>query len=405
VLVLREILVQMGHTCFPGLFLARRPLDGAVIDRKVVSLCTRLGQAYWFLRSKTACFWAHLRAMNLAERYPPTVELARVYASHGPAMSMLPLYRRGIAYTEKALAIHETVDDLWGKAQALEFAGVTLHAASRWQEAIEKSRAAIAMLKQTGDLWQRNCCNYQIAVCLYRLGDLAGAIELARRLHEDARAIDDALFAGISLSVWARASRGQVPAEILRAEMDRRSDDPQRTAQVWHAEAMRLLALDQPGQAVELLERAVQLVRQEGVRNAYVSLLGPWLATSLRLASQKAATSSESKVLLRRARAAARQGLRLARSFQNDLPHALRETALVAALRGKSRRAIKLLDQSLAIAAQQGAGYEHAQSLLARAEIGVQCGWRGAAEEVEAARRSLRALEGPPTLQATEERD
>jgi tetratricopeptide (TPR) repeat protein len=401
---LGEVLVQAAHTYLPRLFVGRRPLDSSAADLKAVTLLTRLGVAHFFQRRMGASFWAQLRAMNLAERYPPTVELARCYASHGAAMSMVPLHGRGVTYAEKALAIHETFDDQWGKGQALEFAGVVLHAASRWQEAIEKSRAAIAVLKQTGDPWQQNCSNYQIAVCLYRLGDLGGAVEHSRRLHQDALAIGDALFAGISLSVWARASQGRVPAEVIRAEMDRPSDDPQRTAQVWQAEAVRLLAEGRPLEAAELMERAVQLVRQGGVRNAYVSLLGPWLATSLRLAGQKAGpSSSEGRALLRRARAAAKRGLRLARGFQNDLPHALREAAVVAALRGDPRRAGKLLDESLAVAERQGARYEHAQSLLAQGEIGLRFGRPGAAEQVETARRTLRALESSPSPPSAED--
>jgi two-component system sensor kinase len=89
----------------------------------------------------------------------------------------------------------------------------------------------------------------------------------------------------------------------------------------------------------------------------------------------------------------ARRGRRLAQRFQNDLPHALRESGLLAALRGRSRGARKYLDQSLAIAERQGARYEYAQTLLARGTVGLKFGWPGAAEEAVAARQSLRAIE------------
>jgi hypothetical protein len=85
--------------------------------------------------------------------------------------------------------------------------------------------------------------------------------------------------------------------------------------------------------------------------------------------------------------------MRLARRFANDLPHALREGALLAALAGRPRRARKLFAESLAVAARQGARYEHARTLLARGQTGRRLGWPGAADDLVAARQALPALE------------
>src|SRR5205085_3286400 len=98
------------------------------------------------------------------------------------------------------------------------------------------------------------------------------------------------------------------------------------------------------------------------------------------------------RTLLRRMKVAARQGLHIARTFQNDLPHALRESGLLAAMHGRNRRARKCLDESLAVAERQGARFEHAQTLLARGRVGLELGWPEAAEDVAAARQALRAL-------------
>ncbi|WP_447972837.1 hypothetical protein [Nitrospira sp. Kam-Ns4a] len=87
-----------------------------------------------------------------------------------------------------------------------------------------------------------------------------------------------------------------------------------------------------------------------------------------------------------------RRGLRLARSFQNNLPHALRECGLLAAIRGRPRRALKHLNESLAVAERQGARYEYAQTLLARGQVGCTLGWPGASDDLAAAERLLREL-------------
>ncbi|TMQ31201.1 MAG: hypothetical protein E6K70_23045, partial [Planctomycetota bacterium] len=76
--------------------------------------------------------------MNLAERYPPTPELAQAYSEHAPAMSLIPYFRRGIAYAQKSLAIRKELGDLWGQGQSLHFYGVVLYASSRFHECIEK---------------------------------------------------------------------------------------------------------------------------------------------------------------------------------------------------------------------------------------------------------------------------
>jgi tetratricopeptide (TPR) repeat protein len=393
-LLLWEVLVQVLHTYWPRSFLARRPLADAESDLMAVRLHGRLAQAYWFLRGRIPCLWSHLRAFNLAECYPPTLQLAEVYSDHAPVMTLLPNFPRGVAYSEKALAIRVALGDHMGRGQSLQFYGMLLHAASQFPACVAKCNEAIQLLDQTGDPWRLNCTRFSLAGGLYRLGDLRGAILEARRLHENARAIGDGLFAGVSLCVWAKASGGKVPAQVIRAELDRPSNDPQRQAQVMHAEAMRLLDQGCPGDGAEVLEQAQRLVQKARIRNGYVSPLLPWLATMLRLEAEKTGNDpSRRKTLLRRAGAAARRGLRLARTFQNDLPHALRENALLAALWGRPGRARRFLDESLAVAQRQGARYEYAQTRLARAQTGQRFGWPEAAADVVAARQALDTIE------------
>src|SRR5581483_4993793 len=85
-----------------------------------------------------------------------------------------------------------------------------------------------------------------------------------------------------------------------------------------------------------------------------------WLATALRL-QLEAADPLDRRGRARRQRRAsrvARRALRLSRSYRNNLPHALRERALVAAMAGRHRRADRLLAKSLDVARAQGADYE-----------------------------------------------
>ncbi|HVT56992.1 MAG TPA: ATP-binding protein [Thermoanaerobaculia bacterium] len=388
-----EVVTQALHTALPRAFLARRSLAGAEDELLAIRLYSRLAYVYWFGRGRIPCLWAHLREMNLAERFPPTLELAQAYSEHAPVLTMVPHFKRGIAFVEKSLAIRRALGDLWGQGQSLHFYGVVLYAASRFCECAEKCREAVRILERTGDRWEVNTASWHIAFCQYRLGDLEGAVDAARRSHQSGLEIGDHQASGISLGAWAKASAGKAPPELLRAELERASGDAHTEVEVLQAEALRLLG-DRPQQAVEVLEKAQRLVRAAGLRQEYVAPVLPWLATALRHAIEAtpAREYGRRRALLRRARTVVHRALRMARSYQNNLPHALRETAWLEAMRGRPERARKLFDQSLAVAERQGARHERAQSLLARAQLGVSLEWPGAADDEAAARTALQGL-------------
>jgi two-component system sensor kinase len=396
-LALWEVVVQVLHTLLPALFLARRKLAGADTELLVIRLYSRLAYAYWFERGRIPCLWAHLREMNLAERYPPTLELAQAYSEHAPVMSLIPMFGRGIAYAEKSLAIRKALGDVWGQGQSLHFHGVVLYAASRFTECIDKCRDAVRLLRRTGDFWEVNIARFQIAASLYRLGDLRGALEEARGIHQSGLELGDGQASGISLDIWARCSGGKVPAEVIRAELDRPSKDVQRTAQILLAEGARLLGEERPAEAVAVFEEARRAIQGADIRNAWVAPVLPWLATALRRQQETLAdrTPRRRRKLLHRLGRVTRQALRLARSFQNELPHALREQAFLAAYRGRLRRARRLFDRSLAVAASQGASYEQAQTLLARGQVGLEVGWPRSAADVADGQRLLASVVVP----------
>ncbi len=390
----REAVVQVLHTLFPGLFMARKPLKGVEKELLVLRLHNRLTYAYWFGRGQIPCLWTHLRGMNLAERYPATLELAQAYSTHAPVMSLVGYYSRGIAYAGKSLAICKSMGDLWGQGQAFHFDGLVLFVASRFAECIEKCREAVRLLQRTGDVWEVNIASAHIANSLYRMGDLSGAVSEARRIHESGLELGDIQAMAICLDVWTLASGGQVNPEKLQAELQRPRADVQVSAQVRLAEGVRLFRLDRVEEAAAAFEEGYQLAAKAGVINAWVLPLRSWLASALRRQAEKTShwTPKRRAKLLRHASAVANKAVKVARTFQNDLPHALREAGLIAAMQGSLGRARQCLDESLAVAERQGARFEHAQTLLARGRVGIEVGWPGAQEEVTTARQALRAL-------------
>jgi two-component system sensor kinase len=406
--VMWEAIVQVLHTLLPVLFLARRSLEAVEKELLAIRLHNRLAYAYWFGKGKVPCLWAHLRGMNLAERYPPTLELAQAYSIQAPVMSLVAYFSRGITYAQKSFVISRSLGDLWGQGQALHFTGLVFYAASRFEECIEKCREAVRLLERTGDIWEVNIARTHIAASFYRLGDLPGAVAEARRIHQSGLELGDIQASGITLDIWSLASGGQVSEETLQTELHRPRADVQVSAQLMLAEGVRLFRLDRVEEAATVFETALQLAESKGVTNAWTYPVCPWLVSALRRQVEKTSnwTPERRTLLLKRASKMAKKALKIARMFQNDLPHALREAGLVAAMQGSVRRARKHLDESLAVAERQGARFEHAQTLLARGRIGLEVSWAGADDDVKDARQALRtlgadfALDETPTQQA-----
>ena len=391
--LVREAFVQMLHTVFPKWFLARKKLNHVEKELLIVKLHSRLSYAYWFGRGKISCLWTHLRTMNLAERYPATLELGQAYLLHAPVMSLLAFFNRDIAYAQKSLAVCQSLGDLLGQGQALNFCGVVLYSASRYRECIEKCHEAIRLFERAGDLWEVNVARVHVACSLHRLGDLSAAAIEATNVYLSGVELGDTAASGFSLDVWAKPTGGKVPIEILKTELGRQRTDIQVTAQVIVAEGIRLFMLERVEEASVVFESGHKLVEAKGVDNQYVRPLLPWLASPLR---RKAELSRDDAAvdrsgLLKRAMNVARRSLRVARKFQNDLPHALRECGRIAELEGQVRKAREYLDESLAVAERQGARFEHAQTLLARGQVGLQHDWPEAQHDLDTARQALRS--------------
>jgi diguanylate cyclase (GGDEF)-like protein/PAS domain S-box-containing protein len=395
--VLWEVAVQTSHTLFPGWIRRRqRSVEGADEELLAIRIYSRLAYVYWFHSGRIPCGWAHLREMNLAERYPPTLELAQAYSEHAPVMTMVPWYTRGIAYAKRSLAIRQELGDVWGQGQSMNFYGVVLYAASRYRECIEQCRAGVRLLERTGDRWEVDTAKWNIGLALYRLGELPEAVETARNVHSAALDIGDQAAAGISLSVWATASGGKVPAELIEAQLAGGNDDAHTVQAVHLAEAVRLLGNDDVPAALVHLEAAADLIRRAGLRQEYVAPIAPWTATARRMALEAALPqpSRRRRHLARAAARAARRAHRVGRSYQNNLPHALRERALVAGLRGRGRVTHRWLTKSLAVAEAQGARYEVALTTVARAKLAPAFGWDQAGD-LGAAKSELAALRAP----------
>ena len=339
-----EVLVQTMHSILPRAWIQRRSLDDADNDSLVAQIYSRLAYAYWFNRGPVPCAWAHLREMNMLERYPPTLLLAQAYSEHAPVASTLPWYSRGRAYAEKSLAIRREFGDVWGQGQSLSFYGVVLYAGSRFEEAIEKLGEAIRLLDRTGDQWEISTALWHVGFCHYRLGNTDESLAAFRRCMDNGVVTGNVQATAIAVSGMSKVSYGGVDAELVAQMLAQCEGDAATTGDLGTGEAVRLLSLGQVDAAADLLTGLRRQVRRAGIRNEYVAPILPWLLTATRrqLEVVPAYDPRERRRLLRRARVVGWQARSIAECFRNNLPHVLREQALIALMSGRDRTARRL---------------------------------------------------------------
>ncbi|MGO9111479.1 MAG: response regulator [Thermoguttaceae bacterium] len=402
-----EIAIQALHTLLPAVFVHRRKRHPSPAELLALRMFSRLAYGYWFVRGELRSLWAHLRGMNLAERYPPTLELAQAYSEHAPAMSVFGYYKRGIVYAEKSLELRRSFNDLWGQGQSLNFYGMLLYAASRFPACVEKLREAVRLLQRTGDYWEMNIARYNMAGALFRLGEHREALQEARRIHQSGLELGDEQMAGISLDLWAFATAGEMPEDLVKSALECNRRDVQGTAQVLLADGVRLMALGRHEQAEARFTEALAIARRAGMMNTYVRPNMAWLATALRCQAEKQPPYAvhQRRAILSRAAKAARSALRTARWLQNDRPHVLREFGRILALQGKTRHALRCFAKSLAVAQGQDAKYEHAQTLLADGQLRQLLGHPGAEQQVAGALAALSAISVPAEESGSDSRE
>jgi two-component system sensor kinase len=394
--VLWQAIVQVIHTLLPERLVARRRLEDGEADLLAARLLSRLAYASWFFRGQAATFWAHLSELNLAERYPPTRELAQACSEHAISVTGLPrlFFARGVRYAARGLAIRRALGDLWGEGQSLNFHGILLYAFGHYTEAREKFREALRVLRRTGDRWEANVAGVHIAFCHYRLGALREAVAECRRVHAEGLEIGDRHATASVLEVWSKATGGRIPSGLVDAAMRSSEDDPHAREMVLQAEGVRRIGAGRPIEAAEAFAAAEKVARAARLENEYVSYIPVWLAHAQRLRAIESAIATGVVVpaQVREAAAALRRGLRSARRHRGNLPMALRERAHLRAMRGRFRLARRDLAASLAEADRQGARLEAALTLLARGELGCALGWPGAAADAAYARAQLHEM-------------
>ncbi len=392
----REGVVQLLHTFFPSRFVGRRSHETPQgrMDLFRVRLFDDLTITYWFSRSMEMVLWSHLRQMNLAERYPPTQEMGKTYSFHAITMSAIPLAARGIDYAKRAYQISVAAGDLWGQGKARSFHTFSCIVLARFQEGLQTGAEAVRLLEQAGDVWEANMARMIATVPMFHLGDLKTAYLESKKAYEIGLETGDFSAVCISLLFWIPSAPHLIPRGAIQKELDRKREDPLSIAGAVYARGLELLLCeDNPAEAAKVLQDCLDRAKKRGLRNVCIFSAMTWKATALRIVAERESEGPDRQRALHAAKKACHAALKITKSYLACRPHALRETGIVATLEGNQDQARRSFAESLQVAEQYGARYDHAKTTLAQGEAGLKFGWPNAAEQVAQAAASIKKLE------------
>lgn len=370
--LIKEIVIQTLHSLFPIVFLRKNPSEQKKHEDLLASwLYGRLAYTFFFQRGTIPTLWTHLRQLNIAERYPPSMELGQACSTHAPVMSMVPWFKRAIRYGKKSLSIRLLLKDRWGEGQALHFLGAAYYASSQFEQAKTHFSNAISLLEKTGDLWEVNGACYHLAMTYYRMGDLKSARQLGYRIYKNGIAVGDRFASGAALNVISKASFGQIDAKMIADEIAKPSEDQQRNAEVLQSEGIRLLREKKYQQAVQTFAAAYAVVTKAGLRTEYIASIPCWQATALRLRFEQVSVYDleTKREILKSLDAVLWHAWFFALAFKNNIAHYYREYAYSQLMKGHNSKARELMEKSLFLAKNMGLQAEEVFSKLAISEM------------------------------------
>ncbi|MCA9141865.1 MAG: protein kinase [Planctomycetales bacterium] len=394
--LLKQAIIQVLHTKFPARFVGRNKQDSPQgrLDLFRARIYTTLTQVHWFTSGMNLCLLAHLRHMNLSERYPAGQLLGRAYAFHAIVMTALPMAERGIRYAERAYQISIDQGDLWGQGKARSFHTFSCIVLARFQEGIRTGTQAIELLEQAGDVWEANMARMIVSVPRYHLGDLKNAYLDAKKAYEIGSETGDYSAVCISLVFWAPCAPHLLPTGAIEKEMERERGDPLGRLAVVLARGLELLLReDNPEEAARVFQQSQDMAAEKGIRNVCIFAGVPWKATSLRIVAERTPDGAARRHAIKAAKRQVGKALKLTKSYKAFRPHVLREAGIIASMEGKEVLARRYFAESLQVAAEHEARYDHARTTLAQAEAGIKFGWPDAQERAVTARKLVAQFE------------
>ncbi len=346
----------------------RYSAPAALLMREGVRACTRLGGvAYVENRTREILFFL-VRALNVAERLPPTIELAVAYADAGNIAALIPLHGLARRYGQLSRRTAHALQDPHTSARVLNRCAIYKGAVGDWSS-VADLETAMALAEQVGDpyVWEES------AAVRARIGQFRAEFEVSLLLSREQ--LLRATASGTELhrpwamqhEGWAALHLGDLDAAFALCAECRRT-----VAERGRSDPMTILGCD----AIEAVGHSYlhnhELARAAADRMLPVivgsptipHLMAHWLSAAAQtfiLLWEVEGADASSKTATK-----ARQALRALARYARSNPPAGTMTLLwkgcIEALEGKPNRAHRLLSDAIQDADRRGLPYESARA-------------------------------------------
>lgn len=390
--IAREVGLQCLHSLLPKRFLATRDAASSGRDLLASTLLDKLKQLSGLESRFALTLWSHLRSLNTVERYPPTRQLGWAWIEHGEVLTLLAWFSRAQRYLERGLSLDETRGDPLQVARGLSRKGFFHYRRGELGQASALFAQALSHFVETSEeFWEIEIVRLYQARTAFLRGRTGWATAVARQVHEVLSQGGDPCVGNAALADVVRNTGGGVDGASI-------GEPSEELAPLANAELLMARGLWRLGQgdslgAAQLFARSSMTTGRIEPPGHYVTRLC-WEATAWRFAASRLSVGAGAlrERYLQRARAAARRALRNATRARVNLPHALWESAVLAADRGREGQARRLFRDALKTAVEQENLYGFAWALYERGRVGAALGWQDAEANLADAHWAFRSI-------------
>jgi class 3 adenylate cyclase/tetratricopeptide (TPR) repeat protein len=368
--ILREIVRQVGHRLLPRVLMAPRLSDAVVKERSRVY--EAMGGIDYY-SDLGRLMLEGLMGLNDCEDGRFTVGIARGSAALGLICDLIPFFRFALPYHQRAVMLAEQVQH----PMVLGFAYLGLgfhyrHAEGKCSEALGCYLRAAAAYREAGELWQWGASTTLAAWVSRLMGEFVKSRQYSRAVLDMGQETSDPQASGWGLTEMGRTllQTGQVREAVEHlekaVELFRGIPDVRWVVVAGSALGQGYLRQGRLQDALERFEEVTRLVATRRLRGFHRTHARIGVA-DVYIASAEHALPAARPEALRRARQACRGALQQSRIDAEVTAVAYRLQGVVEWLSGNHRMASEWWQRSARAAERMGAPYELGLTLL---EIG-----------------------------------
>lgn len=366
----KEIIIRLLHTILPNLFVRKTPHSDTEKYRLIAQFDIPLLQMYVFT-SKTKLVRSAIRELNLNEsRLGPSIPLGRILGPYGFLLMTLAWFKIALKYHLKGLQMLYDLKDEWGLANAYQLLGYYFEWIGDYEKSLSHFHTALEKFEKIGDNTQIGLTLTGIATIKHHMGDfdeLKTIIERYSRIAQksgDPWQICTTKIYNSQIS-WARGNHQQAIRHLENAYNLSRDNNTYYSHCLVNIFLGILYLHTHPKTAITHLEKAIRLHETHNFLPNYVSPAYSWLASAYinDFFEQDHLGEHDSKVYLKKIKAACVRAMRKTKRWINNYGTALLVSGQYHALAGNQRKAEKLFQKSIQLQDQLGRKCDLAISL------------------------------------------